>query len=200
MRRPAWLRPPGWPRHPVVRRVRQVTGQVLLTLLALLGLFCLVITVLAVMYRVAPFIDVTASMEPAIPENSLILARTKPADEARPGDIVGVDAKGVVIVHRVVSVEPKGDGAASLELKGDASEEPDPTPYLVSRIYYPIAIMPLAGRIVYALKNFAGGFGLGALFGVMGTLSVARWSRRRGDPGGDREPAGGEPGSGAEPA
>lgn len=173
MRWPAWLRHPAW------RRVRNVTGQVLLTLLAVMGLFCLVITALAIVFGLTPFIDVTASMEPAIPDKSLILAQSRPADQARPGDIVGVEVNGVVIIHRVVRATPKGGGLVSLELKGDATPVADPLPYLVSEIHHPVAIMPVPGRIVYVLLTFPGTFGLGTLFGVMITLGFVRWSRRR---------------------
>lgn len=172
------MRWPAWSRHPAWRRAREVTGQVLLTVLALVGLFCLVITALAIVHGITPFIDVTTSMEPAIPDKSLILTQSRPASEARPGDIVGVEVNGVVIMHRVVHATPKGDGQVSLELKGDASPVHDPLPYLVSEIYHPIAIMPVPGRIVYALMSFPGTFGLGALFGAMVTLGFARWSRR----------------------
>lgn len=80
----------------------------------------------------------TGSMEPALPELSLILVRETPAQDIRAGDVItfyttlaGQD--GVLNTHRVTEVVRDG-GGLSFRTKGDANSLADPTPVPSARV------------------------------------------------------------------
>lgn len=94
----------------------------------------------------------TGSMEPTLPEQSLILVRETDPGDVRAGDIITFYASiagydGVINTHRVVEVagEP---GALSFRTKGDANavEDGDPVPEsrLIGRVFfhsYPLGVV-----------------------------------------------------------
>ena len=86
----------------------------------------------------------TGSMEPAIPEKSMLLVRQTAPGEIVPGDIItffspdpGLD--GAPVTHRVQSVEQR-DGAICFITKGDANVIADPDP---------VSAELLVGKVVF---------------------------------------------------
>lgn len=107
-----------------------------LTVLAAVGLTCIIATLAALTLNVSLIMFKTGSMSPTIPAGSLAVVKQIPASEIRPGDVTTV-ARGegqLPVTHRVVSAEPIGDGAYSLVMKGDANDSPDPRPYKVTEV------------------------------------------------------------------
>lgn len=102
-------------------------------------------------------------MEPALSAGDLALARTVPADEVDPGDIVGVTDNGVHVTHRVVSVRTE-NGVTALTLKGDANDSVDASPYAVTEADRVFWHVPGIGRVVQAAGSPVGiGLGLALL-------------------------------------
>lgn len=140
----------------LMKRTLGVTGQVLLTLGALLGTACLIMAVLGAAYDVKPLIFRSGSMAPAIPAGGLALAKPVDAAALKAGDIVSVRSEGTRITHRIKAVELDGKTAV-LTLKGDANEVQDAHPYRVESADRVFFAVPLAG---YALSYASGPVGV----------------------------------------
>ncbi|QRY61142.1 signal peptidase I [Gordonia sp. PDNC005] len=119
-----------------------------LTLAATIGTLCVIAAALCLAFGVRPVIFETGSMAPAVPTGSIGFARTVPAADVRPGDIVTVTRDdGVRVTHRVVTVTPAAGTAAILTLRGDANASPDPQPYIVSTVYRSTTTIPVVGYL-----------------------------------------------------
>ena len=144
-----------------------------LTLAALLGVTMTAVTVLAVQTGLRPLVVRSGSMEPTIRTGSMVLVRSIPAAEIRVGDVVAVERPDHTrVTHRVVTVEHRG-ATASLVLKGDANDDPDPEPVVVARAGRLVATAPLLGRVGGFLSSAKGGFALGWLVAAV-MLAVLR--------------------------
>lgn len=165
------LAPPPPERPPVaVERPREV----LLNLLAVVGLVTTGVTVVAAASGLQPMVVRSGSMEPAIATGAVVLVREVRATELRVGDVAAVVRPDRVrVAHRVLAVRREG-GVAVLTLKGDANREPDPEPVVAARASRVVGSLPLAGRAASELTSARGGFVLGCL-----VTAVARRSRRR---------------------
>ncbi len=143
-----------------MRAVRAVADRAL-TLLAALGLVCLVLALAGPAFGVHALFFRSGSMEPTIGTGAMALSVRVPVAEIRVGDIVSVttSASGSRVTHRVVS--RRGD---ELVLKGDANAVPDAAPYRAATADRVVAHVPLLG---YAVGWLAGPIGLG-LLGVLG--------------------------------
>ncbi len=86
----------------------------------------------------------TGSMEPALPQNSLILVRETAPSQIRAGDIITfytsiAGYSGVINTHRVVEVTQE-NGAPAFYTQGDANPMPDAEPVrssqLIGRVFF----------------------------------------------------------------
>lgn len=162
-------------------------GNILLTIMALVGTFCIVATVAAVVLDVRPLVFRSGSMAPAIDTGALALARTTDVDDLAVGDVVSVlDADGVRITHRIDTVTVR-DGTATLVLKGDANAAVDGEPYVVTTADRVLFDVPRAGYVVSWMSGPIGVF-LGGLV-VGGVLLSSVRTSRRGGSGGARRAA-----------
>ncbi len=161
----------------VLSRILKVSREIALTLLALLGLVCILALVLGFVYKASFVVFRTGSMEPMYPVGALSLTVQVPAAELVPGDVVSVkrSESGVLVTHRVVSVEPDGSGA-SLRLKGDANSSEDPLPYQVDTARKVLATVPAVGSWVMAMRG--PGFIGGATMAVAALVVWAYWPKR----------------------
>jgi len=138
--------------RPAALRVARGFREALLTVVALLGLAC----ILALMVQVDP-------------------------RELVPGDVVSVrrEAAAALVTHRVVAVDPPtGAGAtASLWLRGDANISNDPLPYDVATAQKVLFTVPALGTWVMASRGpeFLGA----ATLAVAALVTWAYWPRRR---------------------
>ena len=154
-------------RHP---RIARTAREVLLTTGAVLGVICIVFTILGFAFGLKPLIFQSGSMSPAIATGDLGFARSVPAADLRTGDVVSViNAAGERITHRLVDVAQQDD-LRQLTLKGDANEAPDAEVYTVSKADRIIFHVPKAGYLVGWLSGPLGVFLLGAY--AMFLLSV----------------------------
>lgn len=87
----------------------------------------------------------SGSMEPGIPENSLLIVKKTPPEEIAPGDVISFFSpdpvlEGAVNTHRVVRIE-KENGRFLFVTKGDAN--------LIEDVYFPNDSM-LVGKAVFS--------------------------------------------------
>lgn len=124
-------------RHRMPRAsVRSRIEDAALSLLAILGVVCILATIAAFAFNISLIMFKTGSMSPTITPGSLAVVRQIPASDIRVGDITTVArAEGQLpVTHRVISTTPIGGGAYSIEMKGDANASPDARPYEVTEV------------------------------------------------------------------
>lgn len=131
------------------RWIFQVFNAVAIALI-LVSVFVLVSVVLTPAGQVpqvlgcSVFRVMTGSMEPEIPENSLLVVKKTPPEDIAPGDVISFFSpdpmlEGAVNTHRVVRIE-KESGRIRFITKGDANVIEDT---------YPTDASALVGRVVF---------------------------------------------------
>ena len=137
----------------IARKALQVSGEVVLTVLAAGGAACILLVLAAVWFGVSIILFSTGSMTPTIPAGSAALVREVPASEVEVGDVVTVDRPDALpITHRVVAIE--GTGAVrELTLRGDANPTDDPLPYSVAHVREVVFSVPGIAPAIDAAGN-----------------------------------------------
>lgn len=135
--------------------VRSRIEDTALTILAALGVFCIVATIAAFAFNISLIMFKTGSMSPTITPGSLAIVREIPASDIRVGDITTVArAEGQLpVTHRVISSSPIGDGAYSIEMRGDANTSPDAQPYEVTKVKRVLWHVPGLAYVVAAISQ-----------------------------------------------
>ena len=115
----------------VTRRMWAHLEEVVLTILAALGVVCIIATIAAFTLNISLIMFKTGSMSPTIPAGSLAVVRQIPASDIKVGDVTTVSrSEGQLpVTHRIVSVSPVVGDTYSIEMKGDANDSPDAQPY-----------------------------------------------------------------------
>ena len=101
-------------------------GATVLLVLAVAALVLINLGPLVFPYRV--YTVLSGSMTPTIPVGAQVVVLKVDASEIRVGDIITFDRPsnpGVLITHRVIAVEPDGQGGSQWVTKGDANSIPD---------------------------------------------------------------------------
>lgn len=168
----------GAPR--AVRIIAKGFREVSLTLVAVLGLACILSLILGFFFKASFIVFRTGSMEPLHPVGALSLTVQVPAEDLVPGDVVSVrrEAGTALVTHRVVAVDPPTDegATASLRLRGDANISDDPLPYEVATAQKVLVTVPGLGAWVMASRGpeFLGA----ATLAVTALVTWAYWPRR----------------------
>ena len=164
------------------RRALHRAGDLALSVGALVGALCLVLTLGGVLFGIRPVIFQSGSMSPAIPAGSLALAKDVPAKDLRVGDVVTVRVGEGRVSHRIVDVTHH-DPTATLHLQGDANDAPDEQTYEVSTVPRMLVSVPAAGGVLAWLTRNPG------IFVVAGYAAIflALVLRRTTAPGGSRQ-------------
>jgi len=145
--------------------------ELLLTVGAVVGTVCIVATVAMVAFDMKPLVFRSGSMSPAIDTGALAYAKGTSVGDLKPGDIVSVEnSSGTRITHRITAIEPNGSRAA-LTLKGDANEDADAAPYVVSSADRVVFSIPWAGYVVAWLSGPIGIFAGGLLVGLLSIVA-----------------------------
>ncbi len=172
---------------------RERLREIILWTGAVLGVLCILWTIVMVAVGLTPLVFTSGSMSPAIKAGDLAFATTIDAEEIQVDDIVSVvNEKGVRITHRVVKVDPTDDGAV-LVLKGDANAQPDVEPYAVTTVEKVLFHVPKAGYVIDAVSSPIGMFVGGLL--AAAALFIAFGGRGGGSSGNAAK----EPGDAGEP-
>lgn len=156
-------------------------GQLTLWAGAALGLASILLAVASFAFGLQPLVFRSGSMSPDIQAGALALAKEVPASQIEVGDVVSVvDADGRRVTHRVTTVKASGD-QAQLTLKGDANEQPDAEPYVVSAADRVVMDVPYLGYVAGWLSGPVGTFLAGLVVaGVVFSLLRPRTPRTRG--------------------
>lgn len=157
-----------------VKIARHLLGLTWVALLVLLvGLS--VVTNMASRFDRQIYIVRGASMTPAIPLGSLIVARSVPADQLKLGDIVTIHGEnGSIVTHRIVELRKSYKGDLLMRTKGDASAAADAPIQQASTVVGVIDIyVPYLG---FVLAFMGMPTGLAATVAAMAALLIARWS------------------------
>lgn len=135
-----------------MRRALGVAGDALLTVAALIGVLGLVLFVGARTGKVQSLVVISGSMVPLYQVDDVVLARSVPASTLEVGDVASLPrGDGVVVTHRVVSVEPAPAGAPGtmvVRMKGDANKAEDARSYEVRTALVPMVTIPRAGQVI----------------------------------------------------
>lgn len=147
-------------------RTGRVIREVLLTVLALGGVACIVLVILAFTGGYSLIMFKTGSMAPVIPAGSVALVQQVSAGEVAVGDIVTVDRQDALpITHRITSIT---DGPSAelrtITMRGDANEVDDPAPYTVSDVRIVRGSVPHLANVIVWFGNpwVLGGITIGA--------------------------------------
>ena len=171
------------------RSVIRAAREVCLTLGALLGVLCILMTLASVALDVTPVVFRSGSMSPAIETGDLAVTRSVAASSLRPGDVVSVrTSTGSRVTHRVVDVAGTGEDR-QLTLKGDANRSPDAETYTVGAAQRVVFSVPRVGRAVDAVTSPVGVFVLGLYVAGMLVLAFRR-DHGDGPPPSGRPPGG----------
>lgn len=157
-------------------RLAAAARQVALTVGAIAGVLCLVVTVAGFAFGVRPLVFLSGSMSPTIDTGALAIARSQPAADLRVGDIVSVPTPaGQRVTHRIVDLQHL-EGVATMRLKGDANEAVDPAPYQVAAADVVLFSVPEVGYLLSWLTSPVGLFALG-LYAAMLLSVLVRGTR-----------------------
>lgn len=160
-------------------------GDAALWAAAVVGALCLLVVVLGAVIGVRPLIFTSGSMSPAIDAGALALSHRVSADDLRVGDVVSVPYDGGRVTHRVVTLSPDPDGSATLRLRGDANQTPDPQRYRVTSADRVWLAVPRLGSAIAWLSRAPGVYLVAAYAAGLVVLLVRR--SRGGPAGPDRE-------------
>lgn len=167
--------PTGLHRRSVLSRIEDGA----LTLLALLGVVCIIATIAAFALNISLIMFKTGSMSPTIPTGSLAVVRQIPASDIKVDDVTTVSrGEGQLpVTHRVVSVTPIGGGSYSIEMKGDANDSSDARPYEVTEVK---KVLWHAPGLAYAVSAVSQPEYMAAITVVASLLVVwAFWPRKQ---------------------
>lgn len=159
-----------------MRRLLARGANVALSVLAGLGVLCVVVTLAGLLFDVRPLVFTSGSMSPTIDTGALGLSRPADAADLEVGDVVSVTADDSRVTHRITDIEVEGD-EARLVLKGDGNTVEDAEPYTVTsadRVFFHV---PMAGYVVNALSGPVGIF-LGGMLAAGLLYLVFRPTRR----------------------
>lgn len=136
-------------------RALRRTGDVVLTLAAVLGVLGLALFVAVRLGAAQPLVVTSGSMRPTLEVGDLVVARSVPASTLEVGDVATLRSDGGrLITHRVVAVSvPAADGTVEVEMRGDANDTADPLPYTVERALVPMVTVPRVGPVVAAVQR-----------------------------------------------
>ena len=140
-------------------------------LLAVGGVVCIALVILAVSMNISLIMFKTGSMSPTIPTGSVAVVKEISADEIRVGDVIAVDREEgqLPVTHRVVEVYPQSPGEALVQMKGDANPNVDPGMYRVETVRKVLWSVPELAKVIVWFGNpyVLGGISLVAALGVL---------------------------------
>lgn len=168
-------------------RALKFAGNAVLWVVAALGLVSLLVWGATQLGYVKPLVVISGSMEPGIMTGDLLIDVARPTAQVQVGEVASLDSDvtGNLVSHRVVGIEPAGDGQWSVRMKGDANASEDGGPYLVGdRVWQPWLQIHGGGFVVTTLTRPSVALPLGVALVCLLSLSLlpAAPARRAGDP------------------
>jgi signal peptidase len=161
-------------------------GDAVLWVVAALGLLSLLVWGATQLGYIKPLVVISGSMEPKIMTGDLLVDVSHPTAQVQPGQVTSIysDVTHNLVSHRIVDIQPAGDGQWAVTMKGDANHVQDGGTYLVGdRVWQPAVRIPHGGYVVTAVTRRSIALPLGfALFCLLSLslLPSSSRSERRG--------------------
>lgn len=139
---------------------REVVSAVLLGLILVVVLLFVVASVPQLAGADESYVVLSDSMSPAIEAGAVVFVSDVPADRIQSGDVItyrtGSGDATTPVTHRVVDVNEQ-EGGHSFVTRGDANEDPDPSPVPESGVIGQVSFhIPLIGYVVSFASSPAG--------------------------------------------
>lgn len=131
-------------------------GNVVLWIVAALGVACALIWGATAMGLIKPLIVISGSMEPGIMTGDLLIATPRDTATAEVGQVTSIysDVTGNIVTHRIVGIEASGDQQWSIRMQGDANDSEDGAPYIVGdTVWQPAMQLPGVGYAIVTLTK-----------------------------------------------
>ncbi len=137
-------------------RALKLVGNAVLWIVAALGLLSLLVWGATQLGYVKPLVVISGSMEPGIMTGDLLVDVQRPTAQVEVGQVTSIDSDVThnLVSHRVVGIEPAGDGRWSVRMKGDANDSEDGGTYLVGdHVWQPAVRIAGGGYVVTTLTR-----------------------------------------------
>ena len=114
-------------------RALRFVGNAVLWLVAALGLVSVLVWGATQLGYIKPLVVISGSMEPKVMTGDLLVDVPHPTAGVEVGQVTSIysDVTHNIVSHRVVGIEPTGDGHWSIHMKGDANTSQDGGTYVV---------------------------------------------------------------------
>jgi signal peptidase len=156
-------------------RAMKFFGNAVLWLVAALGLVSLVTWGATQLGYVKPLVVISGSMEPKITTGDLLIDVSRPTAQVEVGQVTSIysDVTGNLVSHRVVAIEPSGDGQWAIHMKGDANDSEDGGTYVVGdHVWQPAVQIHGGGYVVTTLTRRSVALPLGVALVCLLSLSL----------------------------
>jgi len=163
--------------NPVAARavgVGRAVGRILIAAVVIAGLAGFAMAILPLVGWQSVVLA-TGSMAPTYPTGSLVIERLVPASELSVGDIVTLTRDGKPpVTHRILEIAPAAGVLPSREitLKGDANDDADPRPYIITTAGLVVAGVPWGGQVIDFLRT---PLALGLITVIIAVLVLRAW-------------------------
>ena len=133
-------------------RALKFVGNAALWLVAALGLLSVLVWGATQLGYIKPLVVISGSMQPGIMTGDLLVDVQKPTAQVEVGQVTSIysDVTHNLVSHRVVGIEPAGDGQWSIHMKGDANDSEDGGTYVVGDHVWQPAVQISGGGYVIA--------------------------------------------------
>ncbi|GEL95876.1 signal peptidase I [Cellulomonas composti] len=114
-------------------RVLKFVGNTVLWLVAAVGVLSVLAWGATQLGYIKPLVVISGSMEPGIMTGDLLIDVRADTADVEVGEVSSIysDMTGNLVSHRVVGIEPAGDGRWAIRMKGDANDSEDGGEYIV---------------------------------------------------------------------
>lgn len=163
-------------------RALRILGNAVLWLVAALGLLSVLVWGATQLGLIKPLVVISGSMEPGIMTGDLLVDVPRPTAQVEVSQVTSIysDVTRNLVSHRVVGIEPVGDGQWGIRMKGDANDSEDGGTYVVGdRVWQPALRIPGGGYVVAAVTRPAVAVPLGVTLLSLLALSLLPASEPR---------------------
>jgi signal peptidase I len=163
-------------------------GQVLAWLVILGVVAALAVAVLVPRLAGAtPFTVLTGSMRPSLPPGTLVVVKSKAAEELRVGDVITYQlesGQSAVVTHRITSVATNLKGESTFTTKGDYNDVADAKPVrpvqIRGELLYAVPTLGYASNLISGSQRQVATYGLVTLLlGYAAFMAVGAIRDRR---------------------
>ena len=137
-------------------RVLRGLGNVVLWVLAALGLASVLVWGATKLGYLQPLVVISGSMEPGIMTRDLLVDVRTPTSDLRVGDVASIynPITQNLVTHRVVAIEKSAGSSWEIRMKGDANASEDGGAYVVGdHVWTPAVQVAGGGNVIATMTN-----------------------------------------------